>query len=150
MYPEAALATLGRLCADTRRSTNAHDDPGYAATLLHALQHAFPSQGQMLIDAAHASEPGLGRWLARAWAGLDEAMQEQLCGELHLPEFSVCLLDLQVGYCRTVLRTTEKDASAQAQAWGNLALALSAQGEATAQQEGLACASKSLKIHQQL
>ena len=67
-HPDAALATLGRLCADSRR-LNPHDEPDYAATLLSALQHAFPSQGQALINAAHASEPGLGRWLARAWQG---------------------------------------------------------------------------------
>ncbi len=148
-HPDAALATLGRLCADSRR-LNPHDEPGYAATLLSALQYAFPSQGQALINAAHASEPGLGRWLARAWAGLDEAMREQLCETLDLPEFSVCLLDLAVDYRRAVLRAAGGDVAKWAGALNNLAVALNAQGGVEAQSEALGHAREAVEIYRQL
>ncbi|MEN9986702.1 MAG: hypothetical protein RI925_2204, partial [Pseudomonadota bacterium] len=149
-HPEAALATLGRLCADTRRPASAHDDPGYAATLLHALLHAFPSQGQMLINAAHASEPGLGRWLARAWAALDDETQQRLSESLQLPKFSVCLLELTVSYRQAALRAAGEDANARAQALNNLAVALNAQGGAEAQQQALAYARESMETYRQL
>ena len=98
---ESSLVILGRFCANYVGSNALPLEVEEA--IVGGLVDVWPTQGQRAVDVADAGQPGLGRLLAQAWKRLTLAMQpETLAQDLRLPNYSICLLDLQVEVSRTL------------------------------------------------
>jgi glycosyltransferase involved in cell wall biosynthesis len=144
----SSLVILGRFCANYVGS-NALPLKVEEA-IVGALVDVWPTQGQRAVDVAHASQPGLGKLLAQAWKRLTLTMQQTLAQDLRRPNYSICLLDLQVEVSRTLCNRSNQSDSDRAGSLNNLAKFLSEQGGSQSRTEALACAREAVTIYRQL
>lgn len=143
--PDSTVTVLGRLCAFDNPRPRIVDE-----TLVSSLASGWPALGQKLIEVAHASAPGLGQLLAQSWQHMLEDQQAQLAANLECPDYSICLIELQVAICRTRLAQAGTSEADRAGALNALANRLSAQCDAKSCTEAIECAREAEGVYREL
>jgi glycosyltransferase involved in cell wall biosynthesis len=145
-----AMAVMARLWPRAWPETLDMAKPDLGAQrLVHALAALWPDNGQQLIAAVHQHGMALTVPVTAAWQALPQPEQQAIAPSLHLPNYSTPLLALTVDIRRSIVDATT-DKARRAGALNDLAVGLSALGDAASQAEALRCAHEAVETYRTL